>query len=408
MNAVYLSRIFAMLCCIGCKTAAPHSESKGHFENATAEDLQRTTGQQTAKPEYTPYRTIMVSTDLLFRYDHMELFLTLLRSDVSEVMVAIPPGFPADTEQFLNYLTQTQDITLPDDMPQLREKIRFVKRREREGQSVWIRDYAPFTTLSTAGDIRLLDFNYMTRRVSDDLIPQDLSAQTGYVRISMPLYLEGGNFMVNESRHCMTTEKIVADNAEVRVEGDRVYDREEIIALLKEQAGCEKVTIFPRMPHESTGHIDMWAKFIDDETILVSRMLPETVTSMPTDRYPFAQTTTDIRDYLEARIAELRDMGYQLIELPLPLPDSGSGLIVRTYVNGLIVGGKLLVPRYESNTIEFLGATPYVDDDLIPMYEEKVMDALNQTSLEPIWVNADAIIQGGGSIHCATMEMGKQ
>ena len=64
--------------------------------------------------------------------------------------------------------------------------------------------------------------------------------------------------MNNMRGECMMTTRVTDANADVFKAGDMVLDAEDIKQYYGGFAGCAKTFIFPRMPTEGTGHIDMW------------------------------------------------------------------------------------------------------------------------------------------------------
>ncbi|MHA0111120.1 hypothetical protein ACXYUI_28900, partial [Klebsiella pneumoniae] len=81
---------------------------------------------------------------------------------------------------------------------------------------------------------------------------------------------------------------------------------------------CKSVLFVPTMPGESTGHIDMVAKFVDDDTVFVSAISDEQIaaTNAPEEKI---QAKKD-QDYLVDLKARLAQAGFSVVTIPLPVP----------------------------------------------------------------------------------------
>ena len=173
---------------------------------------------------------------------------------------------------------------------------------------------------------------------------------------------------------------------------------------LIEEAGCLNLVALDKMPHESTGHVDMWVKFIDDDTLLVGEMREDTISSIPDgdDR----KAAMEIRDFLEKQAVALRGVVKTIVRLPMPAPQGG---MIRSYVNSLIVNDTLIVPRYKRGVESPMFGIPsmdfaYHDASMLDGYEAEVTEVLAKLGREVEFIEADIIISQNGAIHCVTSQ----
>jgi agmatine/peptidylarginine deiminase len=344
-------------------------------------DAEAASGKQTVYPEYLPARGVMVSAALIRIYGHWDLLRALEETGVSEVSVL--GGTDFELSVFKTRELETQ------------RRVRLVSLSNIGSLTVWARDWAPLTALRTTSDGRsesvLLDFNYYQKRPADEMVPRVFAKALGMSRVSVPVYNEGGNFMVNEDGLCLMSSRVTeANSAAVAGRFDVVMDDHAIDAQYRALAGCKRTRIFPRMPSEGTGHIDMWAKFLNNNTVLVNQLEPATA---QTDS-SFSDNLQAIHAYLEARVADLQAMGLTVVRIPMPLPLAG---MTRSYTNSLLLNGTALVPVYRN---------PAPDQDLFGDYERRVKAAYEAAGFKFVPILSDSMIAQGGAVHCVTMQYG--
>jgi agmatine/peptidylarginine deiminase len=387
-----LSSTLCLLMAASCKGPTT-SAAKGHFESFTNEQMEAAFDQQVIFPEYLPAQGVIISAQLTQLLGRGDIVRALLDTGIERLVVMTSRLWPDDlSDSRWNVLTKAAGKDLP--------KIELL-RSSRETPSVWARDWAPLTAIGVPGTLRegqtlLLDFNYYTDRASDDATPQMAETAWGWPRVSAPVYNEAGNFMINESRTCLMTARVsVANSARTAQTIDRVLSDEEIVELYKRLGGCRQTRIFPSLPRdiETTGHIDLWAKYLNDTTVIVNDLEPQTLATEqpPRPRILF------LKEWLDTRARELSDMGFTVVRIPMPLPRSQ---IFRSYTNSLLLNGSALVPVYKDSR----GAT---DADLYPAYEAKAKAIYEQAGYRFVPLQSDDLIRKAGAIHCVTMQFGK-
>ena len=151
----------------------------------------------------------------------------------------------------------------------------------------------------------------------------------------------------------------------------------------------------------------MWAKFLDDKTVIVSELRSEILAL-----YSGTQRTktANIQKYLDTRAAEIAAMGYKVVRIPIPGPVwSSSGDVFRSYTNSLVVNGHALVPRYVTPAYEDLATSrgTYIDASYRSKYEAEVIRIYQNAGYAFTWIPSDELIAMGGAVHCTTMQIAK-
>jgi len=236
--------------------------------------------------------------------------------------------------------------------------------------AMWARDYGPISHVTADGEVGFTDFRYYHGRHWDDATPTKLAADWGINVFRPSMSYEGGNFMADSAGTCYATEKIYQQNPG--------HGASEIDKWMLEYAGCEQVVSLVRPKGLGTGHIDMFAKLMDEGTVILGGY-------DPTLRPENAEILDDIADMLEALIT-VGGGGLEVHRIPLPWDETG---VWYTYTNSLIVNDTVLVPVYSK--------FKDLEAQALAVYE----DAAPQLS---VWtVNSDSVISSGGAIHCVTM-----
>ncbi|MCK5800442.1 MAG: agmatine deiminase family protein, partial [Deltaproteobacteria bacterium] len=134
--------------------------------------------------------------------------------------------------------------------------------------SIWARDFGPLSIVGVSAmggppTLAFVDFRYYHERVLDDQIPTALAKAWGINVYRPDMEFEGGNFMNTGEGLCAASKGVLWANPQlVQSAVEQIY---------ADYLGC-KVTVFPTpLEGEGTGHIDMFAKFSSDTTVLVGR-----------------------------------------------------------------------------------------------------------------------------------------
>lgn len=294
-------------------------------------------------------------------------------------------------------------------------------------QTVWARDWAPLFSFSTQNttDIGLLDFKYYPDRQVDDAVGpelnlflnqtasmlglQSLFPKKNYRNLPVNVELEGGNVMCTR-QNCFVSREVLQ-----RVEAEGITPDPVQITQELEKHLQQKFTIVPRLPYESTGHIDIWAKFLSAKMLIIGEISETSLERVPDEQ---REAYTEVRDFLNEQATGLNQAGqesteslaYQLKQLdpeieirriPMPTPGIYKGIeTFRTYTNSVLVNQTAIVPRYGRG-----GRSREGDRDLFNSQESDVEKLYQATGYQVIWIKADNLIRDGGAWHCVAMQI---
>jgi len=138
----------------------------------------------------------------------------------------------------------------------------------RANDSIWTRDYGPWFVFDGAGDLTIIDHTYnRPYRPNDNLIPVYFAQQQGLPVISHDMYHTGGNYMTDGSHLSMSTE-LVLDEAW----SYNSMSESEVMQLMADYYGIATYHTLPYIESSGIHHVDTWAKFLDEETVLLKEV----------------------------------------------------------------------------------------------------------------------------------------
>lgn len=390
----------SILLLAGCGPSDSHnSDLEGHYESADAENMRIFAGGQMAVPEFMPVRGVIIAWPLLNSYRKEQMAADIINAGVDTLWVTVPQNFSGTLES-------ASFAPLRRALGDKIARVKLVKQDVPGSVSVWSRDWSPLGARGADGRLRFLDFNYYPERPADDATARSLLRILPVSRVSVPVYNEGGNFMNNNRGVCMMTSRVTDANAVRHFTQDAIMGADEIKAYYNQYAGCRETIIFPRMPYEGTGHIDMWAKFLSDDTLIVGEIRNEII-ELGGYTAAEAEKVKTMQSFLNRRASEIAKRGYKVVRIPMPAPVyDGDSWMFRSYTNSLTVNKVALVPRYTNpyytNLAEGGG---YLDRSLIAGYENEVISIYRRLGYSFKWVDSDDVIAAGGAVHCTTMQI---
>lgn len=236
-------------------------------------------------------------------------------------------------------------------------------------ESPWIRDYGPFEVRDLQGRHTYLDAGYSSRP-GDDPLPEELSHVLGVPVENLPEELDGGAVVANGRGFCVSTVEAFALH-------NLPADDPTFMDLLQQQMGCEILTLVPALSEDETKHVDMFLQFVSPSRAILAKMDPRTEDGM--------RLNAAARLLREAALR--RGLPLEIVRVPMVMQGPG---VYLTYVNGLQVGDRYLVPRFR-NSPPGLEASAW----------EALARAMPERHLIPI--SADDMIVLNGAIHCITL-----
>ncbi len=244
--------------------------------------------------------------------------------------------------------------------------------------SVWMRDYGPWWIYTKDGDREIVDLIYNRPRPDDDKFPAWLGRKIGIPVHPTQLVLPGGNLILDGHGVAVMTD-VVFDPSQG---GDPSLTREDVERYMKEYFGCRKVIFLKHMNRDGTGHVDMFCKLLNDETVIVGEYA---------DASDGAPGNKEILDENAAILAaETNGLGRKFKVVRIPMPPYRYGTTY-TYTNSLICNDKVLVPIYGFDT----------DEEALRIYKRLLPGA------DVKGFDCSYIIGANGAIHCITKLMMK-
>ncbi len=240
--------------------------------------------------------------------------------------------------------------------------------------TMWLRDYGPLF-LHSGGKWRCVDADYgVPARVADDLAGGELVRQLKLPLDNLPLELEGGNLLSGGDGLCLASTRLLSQNAALG------RGEEQVRQLLAGGLGLREVIFLEPLVGESTGHVDMFAMFLAKNVVAIGQVDPQT-----------DPLNASVLDRNAARLATRATSHGQLKVVRVPMPSHADG-IWRTYTNGILANGVLLMPSY-----------PGVDADLERTAMQRFARHLPSGQVIPL--DASELILRGGALHCLSLHL---
>lgn len=284
------------------------------------------------------------------------------------------------------------------------------------GNAFWMRDCAPIGFYHGDKDeLAFLDMHYYPNRPLDDKIPQFLANTLGYKYYSSPLELEGGNFMTDGYGNAFTSTAMYENNAdnvgmgEVRVSNGKAsmvfaskkpMNDDQAKDTMKTYFGLNRLTVLDKLRCDGgTGHIDIYAKYMDDNRILISEYPTEYNNSKFSDWSTVKKNVTTIQ-----ALQSHYGAAFQIPRIQTAPDDNGEFTQTtcndyfadaRGYLNGVFLNKTYIFPGYSD------GVTGYKEgDDAAKALYEQVLPGYRIVPLD-----ARVLTPGGGAYHCITMQI---
>lgn len=278
----------------------------------------------------------------------------------------------------------------------------FFNQEEGEN-SFWMRDCGPYGFYFGDKDsLGLVGMEYYPGRPIDNSISEHLANRFGYKFVKSSIETEGGNFMTDGWGNAFWSNVIYENNADnygVGYSSKNPYTNKQVNDSMQNVFNLNSYTVLEHLNCDGgTGHIDLYIKFIDDETIVRTKY-PEEL-----NKFSFPDYATSKNNYeIIQKLNNNYESQYYFKDLDLPRKDDGTYPTscnqafndARTYVNGLTVNKTFLMPVYSD---PFTGLSPSDLEAVIKM--EEYMPGY---TIYPI--DSRALSVGGGEIHCITMQI---
>ena len=253
-----------------------------------------------------------------------------------------------------------------------REAMRFLVI---PSNSIWIRDYAPFILRYDQENAFMVDARYHTRtmrenRKQDDFMCFELARLLDLPVRSIPLILEGGNFISNGDGLLITSAKTISVNQQEE------YTNKQLISMFSDFLGVNGVCAVNHLKNEPNGHIDMFMTMLGKNLAVVGEIDPAVDSENSAILNEAARV---ISSYTTS------DGPITVKRIPMP-PQSGNDW--RSYTNIIMANGVLLMPSFSN-------VDPAIENRAEQVY---------QSTLPHDWVvkriNCDKLVALRGQLHC--------
>jgi agmatine deiminase len=257
--------------------------------------------------------------------------------------------------------------------------VRFL---QTPSNSIWVRDYGPWTVYSSVTDThRIIDWVYNRPRPADDVTPVFVANYLG-----LPIHqttvepnrfiATGGNFMVDGHGTGFSSKLVLNENPG--------KTESEINLIMNKYMGIDRYIKMENLPYDGIHHIDMHMKLLDEETLMVGEYPPGVADG------PYIEANLQ---YVLNNFLSCFDRPFKVVRVVMPpdqfnrYPPTG---YYRTFTNSTIINKTVVVPTYELQ----------YDTTALRIYRE-AMPGYNV-----VGINCNTIIPASGAIHCITKEVG--
>ncbi len=241
--------------------------------------------------------------------------------------------------------------------------------------SIWIRDYAPFILRYDNERAIMVDAKYHTRtmrenRKQDDYMGFELARVLGLPVRSIPIVLEGGNFISNGDGLLLTSSKTLSVNKESD------FSHKQLISMFNDYLGVNGVYAVHPLLGEPNGHIDMFMTMLNKNIAVIAEIDP-TVDPENSERL------NNTAEFISSVTTSMGPIKVKRIPMP---PKWGNDW--RSYTNIIMANGVLLMPSYS---------------DVETQLEDRV-EEIYRSSLPDGWeikrINCDSLVALRGQLHC--------
>jgi agmatine/peptidylarginine deiminase len=302
-----------------------------------------------------------------------------------EAPVWIRVYLPSDTVRVLSFMQSLGEPLY---------KYRFIVSM---GDSWWIRDFGPNGLYYGSQDsVAIVDVKYYSGRDKDDVYSRQIASILNVPIYESKIYAEGGNFMPDgfEKNFYSTTVRNVNTSAFTH---NPVWTASQVTDTMKNIFNTSQpVELNELLCDGGTGHIDLYIKMIDEQTLMVAQY-PNVIKA--SDR----QRIEDNLQYIKT-LKSTYNRPFRVFRIPHPTNDEGKYTDTtcaqmnddaRTFVNGLTINKTFIFPSYSDDTDGNKQQTEQVKkifERIMPGYKVVPIDS---RSMSPF----------GGELHCITMQV---
>lgn len=324
----------------------------------------------------------------------------VIGADVSSQYAEISANLAAEIQKVVPVIIR---ITLPADSTAIKD---YMSQRSTPltnyefmiapGEDWWTRDFGPNGIYYGDHDsLGFIDLKYYDGRDYDNVFPITFAKKMGKPNYVSRMHAEGGNLMADGFGAVFFSEMIESINTS-RQFSNRWTSKQTLDSVQALFGGKDLYNLDTLMCDGGTGHIDLYIKMIDEQTIMASEY-PEEITAIDRKK---------IEDNLQliASRKSVYNRPFRIYRIPHPTNDNGKHTNrtcadinedARTFVNGLSINDTYIMPSYSDAQTGNKAQTEEAKNlmrKIMPGY--KVVD-----------IDSRLLSVLGGEIHCITMQI---
>ena len=205
----------------------------------------------------------------------------------------------------------------------------------RANDSIWTRDYGPWFVFDGDGVLSIIDHTYNRPwRPNDNLIPIYFGQQQGIPVFSHDMYHTGGNYMT-DGAHISSSTRLVYDEAL----SHNGMTESQVDQLMLDYYGIQIYQVLDYIESGGIHHIDTWAKFLDEETVLLKEVWSS----------HWTYGALEDRAVLLASLPASTGRNYQVHRVYC---HNIGGNYPASYTNSLILNDHIYVPLFDNATYD--------------------------------------------------------
>lgn len=237
-------------------------------------------------------------------------------------------------------------------------------------ESPWTRDFLPEVVVDEAGSARMVQFSYYSVRPKSEQFGAELAKGFGLPLDKSKVKLEFGNFIADEQGRIFMTEKVIQDNKD--------WPRQKLEKEILSRLRGTKMVWMPVIPGESTGHIDIYAKYFGNNVVVVSD-----------------SKGAAMKKVMDEAAGKFKALGFRVTRLANADLHENTRR-TNSYTNSLRVNNTIFMPVYYNRQYP---------EPSFKAADEAAAAAYEGLGFKVVKIPAFDAIQFGGAVHCITREI---
>lgn len=306
-------------------------------------------------------------------------------------------------------------------------------------QDIWMRDMGPIFVKDDNKRLHVVDFDFndwgYSQSSKDNVVDRSIAKELSLKTVFADMFSEGGAWDVNGKGVLITTEAVQFQRNpnKTKKQIKDIYEKTlgiKKIIWLNEGIPEDQLSFKGKLPGgvytaiTTGGHVDEFARFVSDDTILVGEVSEEDAKKDPISKLSRKILESTV-EYLKKE-TDTSGKPFKIVRIPMPVPmfetmkkgdgtfdflqtlqfedgsvikedDSIKVILAASYMNYLVTNGLVLMPKYYK-----AGREKEIEekDEIAKRVLEKIYP-----NRKVIQIDVENINIGGGGIHCITQQM---